>query len=194
MGATGRVRVIRVAGDIVTAEDEARVPLIGGALAADPDQDCCLAAVLDRRGADRRGLGIVRGFGLREGAAATTISFDTADLVVVGTTLEALAAAARRVVELGGGLAVVDGQGSVRAELALPLGGVVSPATVAEVATGIEAVEAAMRALGCRLARPLLTLEALTFTAIPALRLTTRGLLDVKRRALVPLQLERGDS
>ena len=120
---------------------------------------------------------------------ATTISFDTADLVVVGVTPAALAAAAQRVVALGGGIAVVDGQGRVRAELALPLAGVLSPGSVLEVAGRVEAVETAAWALGCRLARPLLTLEALTFTAIPALRLTSRGLLDVKRRLTVPLLL-----
>jgi adenine deaminase len=188
-GDHARVRVIRMAGDIVTAEDEAHLPVIGGALAADPGQDCCLAAVLDRRGARGRGLGVVRGFGLQEGAVATTISFDTADLVVVGTTPEALSAAARRAVELRGGQVVVDGRGSVQAELALPLGGVVSPAPVAVVAPRMEAIETAMRALGCRLARPLLSLEALTFSAIPAIRLTSRGLLDVKRRARLSLEL-----
>jgi len=188
-GSAVRVRVIRVAGDIVTAEDEAQLPVVQGWLGADPVQDCCLAAVLDRRGVDRRGLGVVRGFGLSEGAVATTISFDTADLVVVGVTAAALAAAAQRVVALGGGIAVVDGQGRVRAELALPLAGVLSPGSALEVAGRVEAVERAARALGCRLARPLLTLESLTFTAIPALRLTSRGLLDVKRRLTVPLLL-----
>src|SRR5262249_9790617 len=96
------VRVTRIAGDILTAEDEARLPVVQGRLAADRHQDCCLAAVLHQRGIDRRGLGVVRGFGLAEGAMASTISFDTADLVLVGVTPEALAAAAERVVALGG--------------------------------------------------------------------------------------------
>jgi len=104
-------------------------------------------------------------------------------------TPEALAAAAERVVALGGGIVVVDGQGRVRAELALPLGGIASPGSVSELARQLAGVEAAARALGCRLARPLLTLQTLTFTAIPALRLTSRGLLDVKRRVTVPLLL-----
>jgi len=183
------LRVIRVAGDIVTAEDAALLDVVEGAVIADPDQDCCLAAVLDRHGSGRRGLGVVRGFGLRAGAVASSVSFETADLVALGTAPEALATAARRVVQLGGGLAVVDGQGSVRAELALPLGGVVSPAPAAAVAARLDAVEAALRVQGCRLARPVLTLETLTFSAIPAIRLTSRGLLDVKRRVTVPLRL-----
>jgi adenine deaminase len=77
----------------------------------------------------------------------------------------------------------------VQAEVALPLGGVAAQAPVPELARALEAVVAALRALGCGLAHPLLTLQALTFTAIPALRLTTRGLLDVKSRQHVPALL-----
>jgi adenine deaminase len=50
-------------------------------------------------------------------------------------------------------------------------------------------VTAALRDLGSRLARPLLTLQTVTFSAIPALRLTTRGLLLVKSRERVPVLL-----
>lgn len=123
---------------------------------------------------------MVQGFGV-----ATTLSFDTADLVLVGASREALAAAGQRAVELRGGFVVVDGRGAVRAELALPLGGVAA----AEVARGFDGVATALRALGSGLAHPLLTLQTLTFSAIPALRLTTRGLLAVKSREYVPALL-----
>ena len=65
----------------------------------------------------------------------------------------------------------------------MPIGGVAAAAPVPALARALDAVETALRALGCGLARPLLTLQTLTFTAIPALRLTTRGLLAVKSRA-----------
>jgi adenine deaminase len=188
-GTRARVRAIRLVAPIVTAEGVAELPVRDGAVEADPAADVLLAAVLDRRAGSRRGLGVVQGFGLRAGAVASTLSFDTADLVVVGATREALAAAGRRVVELGGGFAVVDGAGAVQAELALPLGGVAAAAPLGEVARGLEAVTAALRARGCGLAHPILTLQTLTFSAIPALRLTTRGLLSVKRRELVPALL-----
>jgi adenine deaminase len=184
-----RVRVIRVAGDIVTAEAEATLPVRDGALLADPTSDLLLAAVCDRREGRRRGLGVVQGFGLREGAVASTLSFDSADLVLVGASREALAAAGQRTVEIGGGFVVVDGRGAVRAELPLPLGGIAAAASVRELAHGLGAVTEALQDLGSTLARPLLTLQALTFSAIPALRLTTRGLLAVKRREHVPALL-----
>jgi adenine deaminase len=188
-GTAARVRAIRFVADIVTAEDEVTLSVRGGAIAADPAQDALLAAVLDRRGVGRLGLGVVRGFGLREGAFASTISFDTSDLVAIGASPEALAAAVRRAVELRGGLVVVDGAGRVRAELALPLGGVISALSVRDLAARLEAVQGAARELGCPLRSPLLTLETLTFAAIPALRLTSQGLLHVKSRRYLPTLL-----
>src|SRR5581483_12081095 len=107
----------------------------------------------------------------------------------VGADRDAMAAAVQRVVALGGGLAVVDGTGAVRAQVALPLGGVAAAAPVAEVARRLGALEGALRGLGCALARPLLTLQTLTFSAVPALRLTSRGLLAVKTRTIVPALL-----
>jgi adenine deaminase len=188
-GAQARVRVIRIAGDIVTAEAAAVLPVREGAVEAQPASDLLLAVVADRRGGGTRGFGVVQGFGLREGAIASTLSFETADLVLVGTSRAALAAAGRRAVELRGGFVVVDAGGAVRAELALPIGGVAAAAPVPEVARALGAVEGALRDLGCGLAQPLLTLQTLTFTAIPALRLTTKGLLDVKSRQHVPALL-----
>jgi adenine deaminase len=185
-GPGARVRAITLQGDIVTGEEVVAAPIVDGALAADPGRDLLLAAALDRRGTGRRAVGAVRGWGLREGAFAATLSFDTADLVAVGASPAALAAAAGRAVALGGGLVVVDGRGAVRAEVAMGIGGVASPAPLREVAAGLEGVERAVAALGGRPAHPLLTLQTLTFSAIPALRLTPRGLLDVKQRALVP--------
>jgi adenine deaminase len=184
-GSAARVRVIRIAGDILTAETEATLPVRDGAVLADPASDLLLAAVCNRRTGRERGLGVVQGFGLREGAVASTLSFDTADLVLLGASREALAAAGRRAVELGGGFVVVDGQGTVRAEVPLPLGGVAAAAPVADVARGLDGVVRALRDLGCRLGHPLLTVQTLTFSAIPALRLTTRGLLSVKSRERV---------
>jgi adenine deaminase len=81
----------------------------------------------------------------------------------------------------------VDEAGAVRAEVPLPVGGFASPGTLAEVAAGLGALARAARALGCPFDHPLLPLETLTFQAIPALRLTARGLLDVKSQRIVPL-------
>ena len=136
-GSAARVRVIRTEGQVRTFEDEARLAVRAGTVEPDPARDVALAAVLDRRGTGCRAVAFVRGFGLRSGALASSVSFDTADLVAVGASRQPLAAAVRRVVALGGGLVVVDEAGAVRAELPLPVGGFASPGTLAEVAAGL---------------------------------------------------------
>jgi adenine deaminase len=187
-GATARVRVIRTEGRVVTFEDEARLPVREGAVVPDPARDCLLAAALSRRSPTQRALGFVRGFGLREGALASSVAFDSADLVAVGASAAALAAAVRRVVALRGGVVAVDGAGRVRAELGLPIGGFASPAPLRAVAEALTAFGEAARDLGYPWESPLLPLETLTFQAIPALRLTARGLLHVKsQQYLSPL-------
>ena len=93
---------------------------------ADPERDLAKIAVIERHlGTGRIGLGFVRGFGLTRGAFASTFSHDAHNVVVVGMSDAEMALAVERLVELGGGLVVVDGA-TVTAELPLPVAGLLS--------------------------------------------------------------------
>ena len=98
-------------------------------------------------GTGRIGLGFVRGFGLSRGAFASTFSHDAHNLVVVGVDDDDMVRAVERLVELGGGLVVVDG-GEITAELPLPIAGLVSDRPLADVIEASEATVAAVHALG----------------------------------------------
>jgi len=180
------VRVIEVIGPIVTREARARLVPRGGAFEPDPGADLCLVCAMDRRDPFRRSLGLVRGFGLRRGALATSLTFDTMNLVCVGADPAAMATAVNRLVRRGGGL-VAAADGAILAEVPLPIWGAIGAASSEEMAKELEAWEAAARALGCRLDAPMLSLMAQTFTVIPALRIRERGLVDVRSGRLVPL-------
>ena len=91
--------------------------------------------------------------------------------------------------ELGGGIAVVDG-GEVRAELPLPVAGLLADAPLAEVIDRSLACNDAARAVGWSGATPFLTLAFLALSVIPSLKITDRGLVDVDRFELVPLELQ----
>jgi adenine deaminase len=136
------------------------------------------------------GLGLVSGFGLQEGAIATSVAHDSHNLVVVGTDSKEMLAAVTAVKEMGGGLAVVK-EGMVMASLALPLAGLLSQMYMRDVAAKIEEVIDAARELGCRLNDPFMTLSFLSLSVIPELKLTDRGLVDVREFAHVPLFLNR---
>ena len=100
-----------------------------------------------------------------------------------------MALAAQRLVELGGGLVVVDG-GEVTAELPLPVAGLVSDRPLGDVIEASEATVAAVHALGSKVESPFQSLAFLALSVIPSLKITDRGLVDVDRFELVPLAAE----
>lgn len=183
-----RVRVIEVVpGQILTRAGEAMLPVVDGRLQIPRDSDLALLAVVERHhGSGAVGLGLVRGLGLRGGALASTVAHDAHNLVVAGTSAEAMVRAAQAVMLVGGGQAVATDR-EVRALLPLPVAGLMSDRPLAEVAAGVRALHRAARELGTGLDDPFMTLSFLALPVIPALRLTDRGLVDVERFAVVPL-------
>jgi adenine deaminase len=107
---------------------------------------------------------------------------------VVGTNDAAMAFAVRRLANLGGGIVAVDG-GHVLAELALPVAGLLSDAPLDDVLDASRAIVAAAAELGCTLEAPFQHLAFLALSVIPSLKLTDRGLVDVDRFELVPLEV-----
>jgi adenine deaminase len=183
-----RVRVIGVVPGQIVTEALAEEPAVrDGRIVADPERDHAKIGVLERHlGTGRIGLGLVRGFGLSEGAIASTVAHDAHNIVVVGMDDGAMQRAVQRLAELGGGLVVVSGR-SVRAELPLPIAGLLSDAPLADVVAASRECLRAVRALGCTLESPFQAMAFLALSVIPALKLTDRGLVDVGRFELVPL-------
>jgi adenine deaminase len=186
--ANGRVRVIELVPEqIITGAGEADPLVHDGRVVADPSRDLAKIAVLERHHATGRiGKGLVTGFGLRDGAFASTVAHDAHNLVVVGTNDADMVACAARLAALGGGIAVARG-GAVVAELALPVAGLLSDAPVEDVVARLEACHAALREQGVVGDAPFMTLSFLALSVIPALKITDRGLVDVERFELVGL-------
>jgi len=148
--------------------------------------DLCLAAVFERHGrSGTRGYGFVRG-GLRHGAAAMTWAHDSHNLLVIGRSAADMAAAAAWVVHSGGGMAAGRGA-QVLGAVSLPIAGIVSDRSVPEVAADLSQFRRALEALGFAHASPIMALGVLTLPVSPALKLTDRGLVDVKAGTIVPL-------
>jgi adenine deaminase len=177
-----------VPGQIVTESLVDEPSVRGGEAVADPERDLAKIAVIERHlGTGRVGRGFVRGFGLQRGALGSTLSHDAHNLVVVGMSDGAMAYAVRRLANIGGGIVVVDGA-DVLAELPLPVAGILSDAPLAEVVERSHAIVAAAEELGCKIEAPFQLLAFLALSVIPSLKLTDRGLVDVDRFELVPLE------
>jgi adenine deaminase len=186
-GASARVIGI-VPDQIVTEALVEQLTTHDGMAVADPERDLAKIAVLERHlGTGRIGLGFVRGFGLKSGALAATVAHDAHNIVVVGMNDHDMARAVVRLSETGGGVVVTEGRG-VRAELPLPVAGLLSTAPLDEVLERSRACVEAARKLGCELHSPFQTLSFLALSVIPSLKITDRGLVDVDRFEIVPLE------
>jgi adenine deaminase len=104
--------------------------------------------------------------------------------MVIGCREDDMVAALRRVRELGGGMVLVH-EGQVLREIMLPIGGLMSAGSLEEVATPMGAMRITLREMGCPLEDPVFTLGFLSFSALPWIRLTPSGLLDVKNREIL---------
>jgi adenine deaminase len=168
--------VIRVhENQVVTSRETTELPVADGEVR--PTGDVSKAAVVERHGGDGSiGRGFVTGFGFDRGAVASTVAHDSHNLLVVGTD-DAMVRAARRTVELDGGMVAVDGDG-VLAEVPLPVAGVMSDLPLGEVSARVHELEGAWRDLGCDLDSPFMTMSLLALAVLPELRVTNRGLVD----------------
>jgi adenine deaminase len=100
----------------------------------------------------------------------------------------AMALAVRRLANIGGGIIAVDGA-EVVAELPLPVAGLLSDAPLEDVVARSRALVEAARELGSHVEAPFQLLSFLALSVIPSLKITDRGLIDVDRFELVPLEV-----
>lgn len=131
------------------------------------------------RGSGQVGVGLVRGFGLRSGALASSIAHDAHNIVAVGTNDDDLLSAIGCVAGSQGGLAVVD-RGRTLAQVELPIAGLVSDAPATNVAAAYAEAETAARSLGSLLDSPFGQLAFMSLSVIPEARITDRGFLDLR--------------
>jgi adenine deaminase len=135
------------------------------------------------------GVGFVRGFKLRTGALGSTVAHDAHNVVVVGVSDEDIHAAVIALEKMKGGqVAVSDRQ--VKAELPLPIAGLVSELPLPDVIEGIASLNRAARDMGCDLEAPFMTLSFLSLSPIPELKLTDQGLIDAVRMRKTSLWVE----
>lgn len=191
-GGTRRCRVIRtVPGELLTEEwiTELALGRNGG---VDLERDIVKLAVVERHhNTGHKGIGFVSGLGLQHGAVVSTVSHDSHNIVVIGTNDEDMAFAVNYILSIGGGCAAVRG-GKVLAEVPLPVAGLMSEQSAETVAAQDEALRQAICALGAPPQNALLMTTAfIGLPVIPALKLTTRGLVDVTQQKLVPLFADR---
>jgi adenine deaminase len=176
-----------VPGQIVTKKIVRKILLKEGVAHPNIKEDILKIVVVERHhGTGNIGIGFVQGFGLRKGAIGSTVAHDSHNLVIVGTNDGDIQKMVGVVRNMGGGLAVVS-DGEVLGSLSLPIAGLMAEGSVCEVKDRLDALLIAAKDLGCKLPDPFMTLSFLSLPVIPELKLTDKGLVDVKQFKIVPL-------
>lgn len=152
----------------------------GCASGIDLSQDILKIAVVERhKHTGHIGLGYIQGYGLKSGAVATSIAHDSHNIIVVGTDEGEMAEAVNQIVRNHGGIVVVN-HGETVGRLELSIGGIMSEDTLEQTNRDLENAKAAAFSLGVsRGIDPFMTLSFMSLPVIPALRLTTQGMVDV---------------
>ncbi|MCW5924869.1 MAG: adenine deaminase [Saprospiraceae bacterium] len=177
-------------GQIVTGAASEQMPAADGRVLADSSRDLLKISVTNRYAPDAPpAIGLVRGFGLRQGALASSVAHDSHNIVAVGTDDAALAEAVNAIVGAQGGICATDGAGDTRV-LPLPIAGLMSQRNGYDLARDYAQLDAWVKAAnGCSLLAPFMVLSFLALPVIPKLKMTDLGLFDVDRFSFVPVEM-----
>lgn len=158
----------------ITSTDE------GYADHVDLEKDILKICVVERHNSTGHiGIGYIKGYGLKQGAVATSFSHDSHNIIAVGVTDEDIAAAVNRIVDIHGGITVVKDCEPV-AEVVLDIAGLMCERPLRDVNDELEKAKLEAHKLGVSYGiDPFMTLSFMSLPVIPELRLTTRGIIDV---------------
>ncbi|HEO8422463.1 adenine deaminase [Niallia sp. FSL W8-0635] len=164
---------------IVTNEVIEKVKVENGYFRTSLEEDQLKLVVAERHHQTGNvGKAIVKGFGFKKGAVATTISHDSHNIVAVGTNDDDLLLAINELQEINGGIVVVS-EGVVVATLPLPIAGLISDQDYLTLYEQLKTLNQKVEILeGYNTFNPFLTLSFLSLTVIPTLKLTDKGLFD----------------
>ena len=190
-GKRAKCRIISMIPDqIINDEIQEWMEVDHGEIHADVSRDILKLSVVERYGKNGRvSTALVKGFGLKSGALASSVSHDHHNIVVVGTNDEDMAVAVKELQRLHGGFASAK-DGQVVDSLALPLGGLMSLLPASEVMERMNEMNAAVEKMGCPMKAPFMSLSFISLPTVPQLGLTDYGLIDVLGHKIIDLVIE----
>jgi adenine deaminase len=166
----------------LTKGGEAVLPVKDGIIACDPARDIIHIACVERHlKTGNIGLGFMGGFGLKRGTIASSVAHDNHNIVTIGTNPDDLALAVNRVVDLEGGIVMVE-DGKVVHELPLPLFGLLTDLDAWTLTKQRKLMLATAREWGCQLTEPFMFLSFVTLVGFPEYAVTDHGYVDCMRQ------------
>ena len=141
--------------------------------------------VVNRYNDSEPALALIKNFGLKEGAIASSVGHDSHNIIAVGSSDEYISTAVNNLIREKGGITVVSKNESK--VLSLPIAGIMSPLSCEEVGKAYEEIDAEAKAMGSKLKAPFMSLSFMALLVIPSLKLSDKGLFDGQNFTFTPL-------
>lgn len=175
-----KVRVIEVKDkQLITEESEAILKVFNGKINPDIENDILKISVVERYGHNRISNAFVSGFGLKDGAIASSIAHDSHNIIVIGTDPDYMSIAVNKLVKNKGGLVFVIEDDNY--SLKLPIGGIMTTDSAQKVSLKLQKLHEILKTYGCTLQSPFMTMSFLALLVIPKLKISDKGLFDVEK-------------
>jgi adenine deaminase len=132
--------------------------------------------VVNRYRPAKPALAFIQGFGLQQGAMASSVAHDSHNIIAVGTDAELICRAINSVITAKGGIAAASPTGIEL--LPLPIAGLMSDFDGDSVAKRYAELDRLAKQMGSKLHAPFMTLSFMALLVIPNLKLSDQGLFD----------------
>ncbi|MUP36903.1 adenine deaminase [Labilibaculum euxinus] len=172
-------------GDLITDSILCAPKVIDSNVVSDVDNDLLKMVVMSRYDNGKPVMGFAKGFGFKNGAIAESIAHDSHNIIAVGTSDEDLLHAINTLIEMKGGIVAVNNGESESVEL--EVAGLMSNKKGEDLVREYAKLSEFASDLGSNFQSPFMTLAFMSLLVIPKLKLSDKGLFDVKEFRVIDL-------
>jgi adenine deaminase len=189
---TVKVNVIGIIeNQIITKKLTETLKIENNEILPDLEKDILRIVVVERYGHNNLAMGFIKGFKLKMGAVASSIAHDSHNIIAIGIDKKDIAKTINTIIDMQGGITIVKNN-KVLIKLPLPIAGLMSDEPAEKVAKKLNKFHTILKGLGCSLNSPLMILSFMSLPVIPEIKLTDKGLFDVKKFGFIDL-IEKED-
>lgn len=170
---------------IITKQSSAKLSIQKKTIIPSVFEDILKISVVDRYGGNTISNGFVKGFGIKNGAIASSVSYDSHNIIVVGTNSEYMSRATNHLIENKGGLAAISNQAKL--DVTLPIAGLMSDKPAKVVANNSAKLNELVSNMGCELSSPFTSLSFMALPVVPEVKMTTNGLFNVNTHQFIDI-------
>ncbi|MEE0490228.1 adenine deaminase [Methanosphaera stadtmanae] len=170
---------------IITKQSSAKLSIQKKTIIPSVFEDILKISVVDRYGGNTISNGFVKGFGIKNGAIASSVSHDSHNIIVVGTNSEYMSRATNHLIENKGGLAAISNQAKL--DVTLPIAGLMSDKPAKIVANNSAKLNELVSNMGCELSSPFTSLSFMALPVVPEVKMTTNGLFNVNTHQFIDI-------